>query len=267
MSSKSDFNPVKAYILLFLVLLWTFFSLALYGLLAIIPFVNQRFLIPIYHTVMCFLMGVKIVTKGKQSSEQSTLFVSNHVSYLDIPVLGKLIKAGFVAKSEIASWPLISLLARLQDSIFIERKPSKAKSQMQILRQHLEEGNSLILFPEGTSTNGAQVLPLKSSLFSAAESQKAEIIIQPVSVVYSEHNGKGMDQVLRDHFAWYADFPFGAHFVKMLGMGTITAVITFNEPIRLSDYSSRKECAMACEEIMRNSFDDAFISSGSTRGD
>jgi len=110
-------------------------------------------------------------------------------------------------------------------------------------------------------------LPLKTSLFSAAESQTTEIYIQPVSVVYSQHNDKGMDQALRDHFAWYADFPFGSHFVRMLGMGKITAVVTYNEPMRFSDFSSRKECALACEEIMRKSFDDVFIASGSTRDD
>ena len=266
-SVHRDFNIIKAYFLLILIILWTLFSLLLYSFLTLIPFFNQRVYIPFYHRVSCRIMGIRIVQKGDISTHGSTLYVSNHVSYLDISVLGSLINAGFVAKSEIASWPLINHLARIQNTIFIERKASKAKAQIAMLRERLIAGHSLILFPEGTSTNGAEVLPLKSSLFSAADTNDAdkEVYIQPVSVVYAQHNGKGMDQGLRDNFAWYADFPFGAHFFKMLGMGTITAVVSFSKPVRFDDFSSRKDCTTACEEIMRTSFEKAFAESGSTK--
>ena len=266
-SVHQDFNIIKAYFLCISIILWIIVSLLIFGVLTIIPFCDQRIYLPIYHGGMCRLMGIKIVYKGDISTRESTLFVSNHVSYLDIPVLGSLINAGFVAKSEIASWPLINHLARLQDSIFIERKISKAKAQTAILRNRLIAGHSLILFPEGTSTNGAEILPLKSSLFAAANDIDAEkeVYIQPVSVVYTQHNGKGMNQDLRDYFAWYADFPFGGHFFKMLGMGSVTAVVTFNDLVRLSDFSSRKECAAACEKVMRTSFEKAFSESGSSK--
>lgn len=264
MSFSPEYNSFKAYILTTVIMLWTALSLLTYGLLLLVPFMNQRLFIPIYHRVMCFLMGIEIIQKGQISTIPSTLFVSNHVSYMDIPVLGSLINASFVAKSEIASWPLISSLAKIQNTIFIERKPSKTKSQIQILREHLNSGISLILFPEGTSTNGAQVLPLKSSLFSAAESEQAGVSIQTVSIVYAQHNGEGMDQTVRDRFAWYANFPFGSHFFKMLGMGKVTVIVTYNEPVKMSDFSSRKECASACEALMRDSFNESFIESGSS---
>ena len=263
-SEKKDVNVIKACLLLVVIIIWTAFGLVFYGLLTIIPLHKQESFIPVYHTILCKLMGVKIVQQGDISLHSSTLFVSNHVSYIDIPVLGSLIKAGFVAKSEIASWPVINHLARIQNTIFIERKASKAKAQINILRNRLSAKNSLILFPEGTSTSGAEVLPLKSSLFSAADVEE-EVLIQPVSIVYSQHNGEGMNQDLRDYFAWYANFPFGAHFFKMLGMGTVTVVVSFNEPVRLNDFSSRKECAASCEKIMRHSFEQAFLESGSVK--
>ena len=266
-SAQKDSNVLKAYFLLLFVISWTVFSLMLYCILTIIPFYDQRTYIPFYHRVLCRLMGVKIILKGNMSTHLPTLFVSNHVSYLDIPVLGSLINAGFVAKSEIANWPFINVLARIQNTIFIERKASKAKAQIAIIRERLNDNYSLILFPEGTSTNGAEVLPLKSSLFSAAEPMDIDkkIYIQPISVVYAQHNDSGMDQDVRDHFAWYADFPFGSHFFKMLSKGSITAVITFNEPVLFSDFSSRKDCANACEQVMRTSFEKAFTESGSTK--
>ncbi len=264
-SKKLQSSKIKAYLVLFALIVWNLIFLPLYAIGSIIPFVNHKRLVTIYHSGLCWLMGVEVKQVGEPSKHPSTLFVSNHVSYLDIPVLSSVINGFFVAKSEIASWPVIKHLAKAQNSIFIERRPSKAKSQIQVLRHNLESGNQLILFPEGTSTNGAEVLPLKSSLFSAAETDKADILIQPVSVVYGQFLGEGMDQDVRDNFAWYADFPFGPHILKVLGLGNITATVSFSEPVRLSDFENRKACALACETMMRESFDKAFIESGSTR--
>ncbi len=259
------FNAIKAYIVLLLLILWTLLCLLIYGIAIVIPLVQAKGVIPFYHRGLCFFMGVKVECIGKPTQHIPTLFISNHVSYLDIPVLGSLINGFFVAKSEIAHWPVINRLAKIQNTIFIERRASKAKSQIAILRETLKRGNCLILFPEGTSTNGAQVLPLKSSLFAAVETDDVDILIQPVSVVYSQYKGEGMNQVVRDNFAWYADMPFGPHIFNMLGLGRVTAVVTFSEPIRLSDYSNRKACALAGGKIMRETFDDAFHASGSTR--
>lgn len=259
------FSAIKAYIVLLLLILWTLVCLLIYGVAVVLPLVQAKHVIPFYHTGLCFFMGVKVECIGEPSKHISTLFISNHVSYLDIPVLGSLINGFFVAKSEIAHWPVINRLAKIQNTIFIERRASKAKSQIAILRETLKQGNRLILFPEGTSTNGAEVLPLKSSLFSAVETDEADILIQPVSVVYSQYKGKGMDQAVRDNFAWYADMPFGPHIFNVLGLAQVTAVVTFSEPIRLSDYSNRKACALASWEIMNKTFEDAFQASGSTR--
>ncbi len=264
-AKKLQPSKIKAYLVLFALIVWNLIFLPLYAIGSIIPFVNHKRLVPIYHSGLCWFLGVDVKQIGEPSKHTSTLFVSNHVSYLDIPVLSSVINGYFVAKSEIASWPVIKHLARAQNTIFIERRPSKAKSQIQVLRNNLELGNKLILFPEGTSTNGAEVLPLKSSLFSAAETDKVDILIQPVSVVYGQFLGEGMDQKVRDNFAWYADFPFGSHIFKVLGLGRISATVSFSEPVRLSDFESRKACALACENMMRDSFDKAFIESGSTR--
>ena len=98
-----------------------------------------------------------------------TLYVVNHTSYLDIPILGSIIPSAFVSKAEVADWPFFGILAKLQQTVFIERRASRVGEQRNQLRQHLEKGESLILFPEGTSSIGLTALPFKSSFFSTVE--------------------------------------------------------------------------------------------------
>ena len=100
-------------------------------------------------------------------SERKTLFVCNHISYLDILVLGAKVKAIFVAKSEIDSWPLINKFTSVGKTIFVSRKDKTAiKEQMKLIEKNLENNYNVVLFPEGTSREGLNLLPFKSSLWS-----------------------------------------------------------------------------------------------------
>jgi len=157
----------------------------------ILPHVIYRFLDPrsgyklpmIFHKILLKLIGFDVRIHGAMPVTGPVLFVCNHTSYLDIPVLGALIPASFVAKAEVASWPLFGFMAKLQNTVFIERRQTRAISQRDQLTRYLADGRNLILFPEGTSTDGRYVLPFKSSLFGAIETaaKDIDVIIQPVS--------------------------------------------------------------------------------------
>ena len=257
------FSYLRCFIVLLFIVVWSIFMPIVFFLSLLIPFFDSQKLPRVFHKGVCILLGLEVEFIGQPVDTKPVLFVSNHVSYLDIFALGQKVPGFFVAKSEVASWPVLSKLAKLQNTVFIERKNGRAKQQIQLLRSYFESRENLILFPEGTSTNGAEVLPLKSSLFAATESETVDVTIQPISIAYTQYQGQGMNQVQRDNFAWYADMPFGSHFLNVAGLGKVNIVIVFNDSISISECDSRKECAQRSEDAMRQSFTESFQASGS----
>jgi 1-acyl-sn-glycerol-3-phosphate acyltransferase len=202
-----------------------------------------------YHRVCCRILGIALDTHGTRSTHRPTLFVANHSSYLDITVLAASVDGGFVSKAEVARWPIFGWLARLQRSIFVERADRVgAARQRDEIRQRLNDGDNLILFPEGTSSDGIHLLPFKSALFSAAEDEG--VLVQPVSVIYQRLDGIPLGRFQRPFFAWYGDMTMGPHLWKALGMGQLTVVMLFHEPVRLKDFGSRKALAEHCREVI-----------------
>jgi 1-acyl-sn-glycerol-3-phosphate acyltransferase len=202
----------------------------------------------LYHRICCRLMGIDIATLGTMSRNRPTLFVSNHTSYLDITVLGALIPGSFVAKTEVAQWPLYGWLAKLQRTVFVDRKRNTSHLQRDQLQQRLAVGDNLILFPEGTSNDGNRVLPFRSALLSVAEASSAEapLVIQPVSVAYVALNGIPMGHGLRPLVAWYGDMTLGPHLWQFSRLGKVTVVVEFHPPVDLKDAGSRKDLTRYC---------------------
>ena len=122
-----------------------------------------------YHRFCSIILGIKVRVHGQRSDVIPTLFVCNHVSYLDIVVLGGLIPGSFVAKAEVATWPFFSTLAKAQRTIFVERSSGKASRSRDEMMSRLNTGDNLMLFPEGTSSDGTRVLPFRSALFGVAQ--------------------------------------------------------------------------------------------------
>ena len=136
-----------------------------------------------YHRWCCRILGVRVRRIGRPITARPVLFASNHVSYLDIEVLGSLIPGSFIAKDEVAGWPLFGWLARLQRSVFIDRQVRSTREQRDSIAGRLAANEALILFPEGTSSDGNRVLPFKSALFSVADhAASGGVIVQPVSI-------------------------------------------------------------------------------------
>jgi lyso-ornithine lipid O-acyltransferase len=202
-----------------------------------------------YHRLMCRMLGVRFVRRGTISTYRPTLFVSNHTSYLDIEIMGATIEGSFVSKAEVSRWPIFGWLAKLQRTIFVERADrAGAARQRDEIRRRLDEGDNLILFPEGTSGDGIHLLPFKSTLFAAAEDER--VMVQPVSVVYRLLDGIPLGRFYRPFFAWYGDMTMARHLWKMLGLGQLTVVMTFHEPVRLKDFGSRKLLSEHCARII-----------------
>jgi 1-acyl-sn-glycerol-3-phosphate acyltransferase len=212
----------------------------------------QRHLPYIYHRRVTGILGIKVEVRGRPAEHHPTLFVANHASYLDITVLGSQLKCCFVAKSEIADWPGFGLLAKLQRSVFVDRKRGTSGQQRDEMTRRLEAGDDLVLFPEGTSGDGTFVLPFKSALFSVAERRPhgEPLLVQPVSIAYTLLDGMPMGRYLRPFFAWYGDMDMGTHLPQMLGMGDLTVVVEFHEPVTLDDLGSRKALATYCHQAV-----------------
>ena len=176
-------------------------------ILALLPFQfiivffikNYAYIIPyFYHKICLRIFGIKIKTFGKVSINFPILLISNHASYLDIIILGSLFKTSFIAKKEISKWPLLGILAKLQNTIFIDRRVSSLKNQENQIIKHLNEKKNLVIFPEGTSSDGNRVLPFKSSLFNIFEiNLNSKIFIQTMTIVYKKINGASLNRIDR----------------------------------------------------------------------
>jgi 1-acyl-sn-glycerol-3-phosphate acyltransferase len=203
-----------------------------------------------YHRQCCRILGFDVRQIGQPSRARPVMFAANHVSYTDITVLGSLIPGSFVAKSEIAGWPLFGWLAKLQRSVFVDRQIRSTARQRDAIAERLAAKDALILFPEGTSGDGNFVLPFKSALFSVVfDGQSAEpVTVQPVSVAYTGLDGQPIGRGLRPFFAWYGDMNLASHLWRLVGLGRIEVVVEFHPPAALTDFASRKALAQYCYE-------------------
>jgi 1-acyl-sn-glycerol-3-phosphate acyltransferase len=205
-----------------------------------------------YHRVCCRILGIQVNHQGEPSRDHPVLFVANHASYLDIAILGSLIAGSFVAKAEIANWPFFGLLAKLQRTVFIDRRGSKAALHRDELGARLDAGDDLILFPEGTSSDGNRVLPFKSALFSVAERRVRgrPIVVQPVSVAYTHIDGLPIGREWRPFFAWYGGMDLGAHIRNVIALGKLRIQVTFHTPLSIAEGEAVQSTPSALRKLM-----------------
>jgi 1-acyl-sn-glycerol-3-phosphate acyltransferase len=210
-----------------------------------------------YARALCTLLGIRIETYGRPCREKGVLLAANHTSYLDMPVLAAVIPLSFVAKSEVAKWPLFGTLSGLVRTVFVEReRRSKAGLQRDRIRERLEQGGTVVLFPEGTSSDGNRVLPFKSALLSSADAmvledngQMRRVLVQPVSVAYTRLHGMPMGRELRPFFAWYGDMDLVPHLWEAFCLGPIDVMVHYH-PLTVDRFPSRKELAAECERLV-----------------
>lgn len=213
---------------------------------------GSRRLPSFYHRLTCRLMGFEVDVVGERSRARSVLFVSNHVSYLDISILGSVIPGSFIAKREVAQWPLYGTLARMQRTVFVDRRASRTLTHRDEVADRLAEGDNLILFPEGTSGDGNRVLRFKSAFFSVAEREVdgRPVTVQPVSIAYTHVAGLPLGRAMRPFYAWYGDMDLAGHLWALLRLGVARAEVRFHEPVTIAAFGNRKRLAAHCERAV-----------------
>jgi lyso-ornithine lipid O-acyltransferase len=210
-------------------------NLFVFGLAVLTPFI--RIFMPFkplwahrlcmwVHSYSCWAFNVKVTSIGEpvgDRSDEPVLYVMNHISWMDIVVIGGLIKqACFVAKAELENWPVFGAA-----------------------------GDNIILFPEGTSGLGGSVLPFKTSLFGLSDDPRlANLIIQPVTLSYTHLNGLPLLRSQRSLIAWVGDMSFGAHALPLLSQSSLKALVQFHAPVRCGAYANRKLLSAACEDVI-----------------
>ena len=147
-----------------------------------------------------------------------------------------------------AGWPLVGWLARLQRSIFVDRRVGSTAAQRDAMARRLEAGDALILFPEGTSGDGNRVLPFKTALFAAVGGRAGaeNVTVQPVSIAYTRLDGIPLGRHCRPFVAWYGAMSLAPHLWTLLALGTLEAVVEFHPSASLAECGSRKALARYC---------------------
>ncbi|HLL27247.1 MAG TPA: lysophospholipid acyltransferase family protein [Xanthobacteraceae bacterium] len=215
----------------------------------------RRWIPSFYHRIILSVLGIRVNVRGTPTAERPLLLVSNHSSWIDILALSSLMPLKFIAKSEIAGWPLFGLLAKLQRSVFVNR--SRRQATVEVNREiasRLSEGDPVVLFGEGTSGDGNRVMPFRTALLGAMEQVLGEGgrgFLQPVSVSYTRLHGIPMGRQHRAIAAWYGDISLVPHLVRVFRTGAIDVVVTFGPPITVEANADRKTLALSLEQAVR----------------
>jgi 1-acyl-sn-glycerol-3-phosphate acyltransferase len=212
---------------------------------------NDPFRLPrLFHRLLIGLLGLRVRVHGTAAESSPVLFVANHSSYLDIPILGSIIPGAFVAKTEVGTWPLFGLLAKLQRTVFVDRRKTRTDDNSDDVRSRLMKGQNLVLFPEGTSSDGLYVLPFKSALFSAVEEKLPEhsVAVQPVSITCTELDNLPITRALRPYYAWFGDMTLVGHLWNVFKLGNFTVDVVFHPPVTPEAFADRKALAAYCQQ-------------------
>ena len=208
-----------------------------------------------YHRLVATLFGIHIRVVGEPVTGEGVLMVANHTSWADIVIFSAVTPLSFVAKAEVGTWPLFGTLARLQRTVFVERSRRSATGEIRDeIRERLLAGDTLLLFPEGTSHDGNRVLPFKSALLGAAEAvleSGQHVKVQPVSAAFTGLHGLPMGRETRPLFAWYGDMEMVPHLWEALKAGPLDVVVQFHEPFSL-DVMDRKTLAKQAQSVVQH---------------
>ena len=215
-----------------------------------------RRLIPMYYHKLCLkLIGVQVVVRGTPSHQRPVLYVANHCSWIDIPVLSSITPLVFTAKSEIGRWPVVGRLARLQRTVFIDRSRRHATGDVnKEIAARMTDGDPVVLFGEGQAGDGNTVLPFRTALFGAVRDALGDggrVYVQPVSVAYTRLHGLPMGRQFRPVVAWYGDIGLTRHFFRVLREGAVDVIVTFGPIMPVDADADRKSLARAAEAAVR----------------
>ncbi len=226
----------------------------------------QRWIPCLYHRLILFVLGIQVSVRGKPAAERPLLFVSNHSSWIDTLALSSITPLKFIAKSEVAGWPLFGLFAKLQRSIFVDRSKRHATPAVnREIAARLAEGDPVVLFGEGTAGDGNRVMPFRTALLGAMEQALVEHgrgFLQPVSVSYTRLHGIPMGRQHRAIAAWHGDISLVPHLIRVIRTGAIDVMVSFGAPVAVAADTDRKALALSLEEAVRRMHSTALAGRG-----
>ena len=215
----------------------------------------RRWIPNLYHRLVLFMLGIRVQVQGAPARERPLLLVSNHSSWIDILALSSITPLKFIAKSEVAKWPLFGLFAKLQRTVFVDR--AKRQATVAVNREiaaRLSEGDPVVLFGEGTSSDGNRILPFRTALIGATQhalGQEGRSFVQPVSVAYTRLHGLPMGRQHRAVAAWRGHMSLMPHLSRVIRTGALDVVVTFGAPVAVEAGVDRKALAFSLEETVR----------------
>jgi len=244
---------VIACALIWLLLLAPFqlFGLAFYTPLA-------RVVPVLFHKGVLLLFGVRVHLMGSVTPNRPLMFVCNHVSWLDIVVLSSVVPVSFVAKAEMASWPLLGWLAKIQRTIFVVREARRSSGQQaDQIAERLAAHEIMILFPEATTTDGNALAPFKTPLFEAAKRaiHRADLdhaTIQPVALDYTRLAGLPIGRADRPHVAWPGEVGLAESLIPLVRSGALDVHVHLGSPVLMYEDSNRKHVAAETGKAIRD---------------
>ncbi len=210
----------------------------------------RRTLPRLWHRVACHTLGIRVHVHGEPERAKPLMLVSNHISWKDIMVLGSVADVAFIAKTEVRDWPVFGLLTRLQKTIFVAREQRRsAGAQVNEIAERMAGAEIVVLFPEGTTSDGNRLLPMKSSLFGAASSAADQVpgglvYVQPVAIAYTGIHGTAMGRFHRPVVAWPGSIELIPSLMGVMKAGAIDVDVTFGNAIPFHKGDNRKTLSL-----------------------
>jgi len=220
---------------------------------------RQKLMLNIAHTAkqLIRIMGFKVTVTNPEKlsilTERNHLIVTNHVSYMDIPILASIHPMLFITSIEMKSTPFLGQITQLGGSLYTDRRHISAlKEDLIKITEVMKEGFDLALFPEGTSFNGDYVHPFRKSLFESAIQSQTPVI--PMCIRYITIDGKPFSLSNRDLICWYGDMAFFPHFPIMLKLKEIRVEVTIFDEVPIEKDMERQKLSDMTFDIINNKF-------------
>lgn len=206
----------------------------------------RRYVPRLWHRCACWLLGIRIRVHGHPERRRPLMLAANHASWKDILVLGAIADVVYIAKAEVAGWPVFGILAKLQKTIFVVREEKRRTGdQVNEIAARMNAGEIVVLFPEGTTSDGNRLLEVKSSLFGAAaaavpHTPDGVVHVQPVSIAYTRVHGMAMGRFHRPLAAWPGDIELMPHLMGVLKEGALDVDVAFGDTVDFRTGDNRK---------------------------
>jgi len=229
---------------LILVCLWTLPSMLLQSLLMVLPGSGPEWFARVYWKGVARILGLRVTVVGALAAGRPVVFVANHCSWIDIVALGRVLPGCFVSKADVAAWPVVGWIAKLGRTIFVSRQKATMAREREAMNARLAAGDNIILFPEGTTSDGVRILKFQSGFLATAEAP-ARPKIQVVTIVYDGLEGLPVRRRDRPEIAWYGDMELAPHFLKIGRRWMVHATVILDPALEYRAFADRKALSAA----------------------